>query len=55
MHIISSLANHEFLRLEEVLDNNVMDVYSYLQYMDAKSNAERAQMRFEQELNKRKK
>lgn len=55
MHIISSLANHEFLRLEEVLDNNVMDVYAYLQYMDAKSNAERAQMRFEQELNKRKK
>ena len=55
MHIVSTLANGEFLRMEEVLNQNVMDVYSYLQYIDAKVGAENAQMKFTQELSKRKK
>lgn len=55
MHIVSQLANHEFLRMEEVLSQNVVDVYSYLQYQDAKVKAENAQMKFTQEMHKRKK
>ena len=54
MHIVSTLANGEFLRIEDVLNYNVMDVYSYLQYIDAKVSAENAQLKFTQELNKRK-
>ena len=55
MHIVSQLATHEFLRMEEVLSQNVVDVYSYLQYQDAKVKAENAQMKFTQEMHKRKK
>ena len=55
MHIVSQLANHEFLRMEDVLSYNVVDVYAYLQYQDAKVRAENAQMKFTQEMNKRKK
>ena len=54
MHIVSSLANHEFLQLEKVLDYNVMDVYAYLQYSDEKVRAEHAQMKFIEEKHKRK-
>ena len=54
MHIISSLANHEFLQLEKVLDYNVWDVFAYLQYSDAKVRAEQAQMKFSSEMNKKK-
>lgn len=55
MHIVSTLANNEFLKMEEVLNQNVMDVYSYLQYIDAKVGAENAQHKFIMEMNKRKK
>ena len=55
MHIVSQLANHEFLRMEDVLNQTVTDVYAYLQYQDAKAHAENAQMRFVNEMNKRKK
>jgi hypothetical protein len=54
MHIVSSLANHQFLELERVLDYNVMDVYAYLQYSDEKVRAENAQMKFVQEKNRKK-
>lgn len=53
MHIVSGLANHQFLELERVLDYNVVDVYAYLQYTDEKVKAENAQMKFTQERNKR--
>jgi hypothetical protein len=52
MHIVSTMANHEFLRMEEVLDKCVMDCYAYLQYVDAKAKAEKAQLKFTQEMNK---
>ena len=55
MHIVSQLANNEFLRMEEVLNQTVIDVYAYLQYMDAKVSAENAQMKFVHEMDKRKK
>ena len=55
MHMISVMANHSFLDLERVLDCNVMDIYAYWQYLDAKVSAENAQMKFHQEMNKRKK
>lgn len=54
MHIVSQLANHEFLNLERVLDYNVMDVFAYLQYQDAKVMAEKQQMKFIQDMNRRK-
>lgn len=54
MHIVSSLANHQFLDLERVLDYNVQDVFAYLQYTDEKVRAENAQTKFIQERNKRK-
>lgn len=52
MHIVSTMANHEFLKLDKVLEEKVIDVYAYLQYIDAKAEAERAQMKFHQEMNK---
>lgn len=55
MHIVSTLANHSLLQMERVLDMSVEDTFSYLQYIDAKSKAERAQMKFERELAKNKK
>jgi hypothetical protein len=54
MHIVSTLANHQFLELEKVLDYNVFDVYAYLQYTDEKVRAENAQMKFTREMNKKK-
>lgn len=55
MHIISTLSNHNFLQLGKVLDENVVDVYAYLQYLDAKVRAENAQMKFTSEMNKKRK
>ena len=55
MHIISTLSNHNFLQLGNVLDENVVDVYAYLQYLDAKVRAENAQMKFTTEINNRRK
>ena len=54
MHIVSTMANHQFLELEKVLNENVMDVYAYLQYLDAKVRAEDAQHKFLQEMEKNK-
>lgn len=48
------MACHNFLQLEKVLNENVMDVYAYLQYLDAKVMAENAQMKFIAEMDKRK-
>ena len=55
MHIVSTLANDEFLRMEDVLNQNVIDVFAYLQYIDAKVGAETSQKKFIMEMNKRKK
>lgn len=55
MHIVSQLANHEFLKMEDVLNQTVTDVYAYWQYQDAKAKAENAQMKFMNDLNSRKK
>ena len=55
MHIVSTMANHEFLKIDTVLEEKVIDVYAYLQYIDAKAEAERAQMKFHQEMNERRK
>lgn len=55
MHIISTLSNHNFLQLSKVLDENVVDVYAYLQYLDAKVRAENAQMKFTTEMTKKRK
>lgn len=54
MHIVSTIAGHQYLQIERVLSETVMDVYSYLQYIDAKARAEKAQYKYENEMNKRK-
>lgn len=54
MNIISVLAGHNFLKLEEVLDQNVNDAFMFLQYLEMKNNAEIAQEKFINDRNKRK-
>ena len=53
-HIVSTLANDNYLSLEKVLDENVQDCFAYLQYITAKNMAEQAQMEFEMKNNKTK-
>lgn len=55
MHVVSTLACHNLLQMEKILDMSVEDTFSYLQYIDAKAKAERAQMKFDRELAKNKK
>lgn len=38
--------------IEKVLDENVQDCFSFLQYLGAKAEAEEAQMKFEEKINK---
>lgn len=53
MHVVSTLANHEFLNLERVLGYPVYDVFSYMQYSDARTRAENANMKFRQDMERR--
>ena len=55
VHIIDSLASGEYLKYERVLDEKVTDVYMYLQYINAKANAENIQHKFSMDLNKKRK
>jgi len=41
--------------MEKVLGENVQDCFSYIQYIQAKNNAEQAQLEFELKMNKKKK
>lgn len=50
MHVISTLANHDFLKMETVLEQNVVDVFSYMTYMAAKMAAEKAQEKFTRQI-----
>ena len=50
MHVVSTLACHNFLKMEEVLEQNVVDVFSYMTYMQAKMQAERAQKKFLEQI-----
>lgn len=52
LHLVSTLAGHEFLQMEKVIESNVEDVFSYLIYMKAKSSAEKAQNKLEDKLRK---
>jgi len=36
--------------MEKVLDENVQDCFSYLQYISAKNQAEEAQMKYEEKM-----
>lgn len=53
-HMVSILANNDYLHMEKVLGENVQDCFSYLQYVAAKNDAEEAQLKFEDKLNKSK-
>ena len=55
MHMVSTLANDDYLKLEKVLDENVQECFSYLDYIIAKSNAEEAEMEYQEKLRNRKK
>lgn len=55
MHIVSTLANDNFLKLEEVLGQNIGDVFSYLTYLSEKAEAEEAQYNFQKKMNDGKK
>lgn len=50
MHVVSTLAGHNFLKMPLVLEQNVVDVFSYMTYMQAKSNAEAAQEKFLEQI-----
>lgn len=50
MHIVSTLANDDFLKMEAVLNANVGDIFSYLCYLTAKGAAEREQRKFVEKL-----
>lgn len=52
MHVVSTLANHQFLEMEKVIDSNVEDVFSYLHYMRCKGIAEKEQRSFEDKIKK---
>lgn len=52
-HIVSTLANNEYLNLERVLSENVQDCFSYLQYVSAKNEAEEAQLKYEEKMMKK--
>lgn len=49
---MSTMASDNFLDLDKVLDYNVYDVFTYLEYLDAKVRAEKAQIEFDNKLNK---
>lgn len=51
MHTISTLANDNFLQLENVLSQNVQDVFSYLIYLSERADAQEAQHKFEKKMN----
>ena len=50
MHIVSTLAGDDFLKMETVLDANAGDIFSYLCYLTAKTFAEREQRKFVEKL-----
>lgn len=53
--MVSTLANDDYLKLEKVLNENVQECFSYLDYIIAKSNAEEAEYEFQVKMNNRKK
>ena len=53
-HIVCTLADDSYLNMERVLDENVQDCFSYLQYLSNKNKAEEAQAKFEEKINKSK-
>lgn len=50
MHIVSTLAGDDFMKMENILDANAGDIFSYLCYLTAKGAAEREQRKFVEKL-----
>lgn len=50
--MVATLANNNYLQMEKVLGENVGDCFSYLQYVAAKAEAEEAQFKYEEKMNK---
>ena len=55
MHTVSTLANDNYLKLGDVLNENVQECFSYLDYIIAKAEAEEKEMEFHEKLRNRKK
>lgn len=52
MHIVNVLSNNDILKENSILELSATDVLSHMLYLNAKSNAEEAQMKYTEELNK---
>lgn len=50
MHIVNTVANGDFLKMELVLDCNAGDIFTYISYLTDKSMAEKQQRDFESKL-----
>lgn len=50
MHIVNTVANGDFLKMEQVLDCNAGDIFTYISYLTDKSAAEKQQRDFESKL-----
>lgn len=54
MHTVSELAGGDYLKMDLILSEPVMDIFAYLQYMDAKVRAENVQQKYVLEMNSHK-
>lgn len=50
MHIVNTVACGDFLKMEQVLDSNAGDIFTYICYLTDKSAAEKQQRDFESKL-----
>lgn len=50
MHVVSTLAGHNILQMESVLEQNVVDIFSFMTYMMEKQRAEAAQQKFLEQI-----
>lgn len=50
MHTVSTLANDDYLKLGDVLNENVQECFSYLDYIIAKAEAEDKEQEYQMKL-----
>jgi len=50
MHIVNTVACGDFLKMEQVLDSNAGDIFTFISYLTDKSVAEKQQRDFESKL-----
>lgn len=50
MHIVNTVACGDFLKMEQVLDSNAGDIFTFICYLTDKQSAEKQQRDFESKL-----